>query len=209
MILLNGYVEINGFNRYLINKTPFIYDKKLEKNINFQKNEDGYLVVTLRNDSGKRKTLRVHRLVAEVFIPNRFNKSEVNHKDGVKTNNKISNLEWTTHSENIKHAWDNKLLSNTTQRIKKISQGNVEFAKRNDYENFNAKCVLCLETKKSFRSIRQASIEYNVDRNYIAKSCITDNPKLVTHEINNSDKKFTWTFISRSKYETIRNRLNE
>lgn len=64
---------------------------------------DGYMYCSLAMN-GKRKYLRVHRLVAEAFIPNPDNKPYVNHIDGCKWNNCASNLEWVTHSENMKHA---------------------------------------------------------------------------------------------------------
>ena len=64
---------------------------------------NGYGVVGY-SENGKRKTIGVHRLVAITFIPNPENKPEVNHKDGVKLNNVVSNLEWVTASENSKHA---------------------------------------------------------------------------------------------------------
>lgn len=56
---------------------------------------------------GHRKKFKVHRLVAMAFIPNNCNKPLINHKDGNKKNNNIDNLEWVTHSENVKHAYDN------------------------------------------------------------------------------------------------------
>lgn len=63
----------------------------------------GYPYTSL-SDEGKTKMAYIHRLVAEAFIPNPQNKEEVNHKDGNKANNDISNLEWVTHQENMNHA---------------------------------------------------------------------------------------------------------
>jgi NUMOD4 motif/HNH endonuclease len=59
---------------------------------------------------GTNRVKRISRLVAEAFIPNPENRPEVNHKDAVKTNNHVSNLEWATKSENIQHAYDNGLM---------------------------------------------------------------------------------------------------
>lgn len=67
------------------------------------RSKKGYLYVGLRKE-GHQKRYRVSRLVAETFIPNFNNKLEVNHKDGIKINNELTNLEWRTHQENIDHA---------------------------------------------------------------------------------------------------------
>ena len=64
----------------------------------------GYLCIGLRLN-GKRKICRIHRLVAEVFIPNPDNKPQVNHGDGHPLNNHLSNLTWATGSENTQHAY--------------------------------------------------------------------------------------------------------
>lgn len=66
--------------------------------------KEGYCTISLY-DVKEQSVKRVHRLVALAFIPNPENKSEVNHKDGDKSNNRIGNLEWCTKSENELHAY--------------------------------------------------------------------------------------------------------
>lgn len=66
--------------------------------------DHNYYHVTLFK-KGKRFMKLIHRLVATAFIPNPNNKPQVNHIDGVKTNNNLSNLEWVTNGENQKHAF--------------------------------------------------------------------------------------------------------
>jgi len=70
--------------------------------------KDGYKQICLRKN-GDSKYVMVHRLVATAFIPNPYNKKTVNHKNGIKSDNKIENLEWMTLSENIQHAFDTGL----------------------------------------------------------------------------------------------------
>lgn len=73
-------------------------------------NPAGYRYVELKIQNRKKSIKKgVHQLVAIVFIPNPENKPTVNHKDGVKHNNNLSNLEWATYKENNEHAFINKL----------------------------------------------------------------------------------------------------
>lgn len=66
--------------------------------------------------NNKKKSVKIHRLVALHFILNPDNKSQVNHKDGNKQNNHISNLEWVTASENMKHAYCNNLTKDSINK---------------------------------------------------------------------------------------------
>lgn len=106
---MNKWKSIEGYPNYIVSDTGEI------RNINSIsshsiRDKKGYFVTDLYKD-GKRKTARVHRLVAEAFIPNPENKSEVNHLNGNKKDNRVSNLEWTTKKENMSHAVSNGLTS--------------------------------------------------------------------------------------------------
>lgn len=75
-------------------------------------NPKGYTTVNLSKDSGYR-TRRVHQLVAQAFIPNPHDLPQLNHINGIKTDNRKENLEWCTASHNSQHAWDIGLVPRT------------------------------------------------------------------------------------------------
>ncbi len=109
---MEEWKDIKGFEGYQISNYGRVKSlnyrrcgntKLLKKIINNFK--DNYHVVNL-SKNGKHVLSRVHRLVATAFIPNPNNKPYVNHLDGCKTNNHISNLEWCTSSENAQHAYN-------------------------------------------------------------------------------------------------------
>ncbi len=68
-------------------------------------NGDGYLIVCFYKN-GIKKMPKVHIMVAKCFIPNPKNKPEVNHKKGIKTDNRSHQLEWNTRNENMQHSYD-------------------------------------------------------------------------------------------------------
>ena len=111
-------------NKYLVFENGVIFNlcsKELKGIID----NSGYREVTIDN-----KQKLVHRIVAERFIPNPENKPCVNHKDGNKLNNDISNLEWCTYSENTKHAYENgleKKCLGEEHHAHKLTEENVIF----------------------------------------------------------------------------------
>ena len=78
-----------------------------------------YIYVCIKPDCGKRKNVNIHRLVAETFLEKPLNKTQVNHIDGNKKNNRADNLEWVTASENSLHAYRKGLRKSTTAQIQK------------------------------------------------------------------------------------------
>lgn len=77
----------------------------------------GYARIHL-HQHGISRTLKLHRIVAAAFVSNPNNYPEINHKDGVKANNKATNLEWTTRSKNIQHAFDTGLKFPSRSNVK-------------------------------------------------------------------------------------------
>ena len=97
--IYKDYTYIHKYKQFRQNKV-----------LKFISNTYGYLFVNLyKNNKSKMHT--IHNLVAQHFIPNINNKEQINHIDGDKKNNHVSNLEWCTNSENIKHAYDNNLMN--------------------------------------------------------------------------------------------------
>lgn len=91
------------FSGYTIREDGIV-TSRFGRAIKPQVSKNGYIRVELWENGKGRKHL-VHRLLAETFIPNPDGKPQVNHIDGDKTNNALSNLEWATQSENQKHAY--------------------------------------------------------------------------------------------------------
>ena len=107
---MENWKEIEGYPDYMISDSGRIVSLKsgYERVMKPTKCTNDYLIVGLYIGK-KQKLLGVHRLVASHFLQKDPNRPYVNHKDGVKYNNNVSNLEYCTAKENTKHSWDNKL----------------------------------------------------------------------------------------------------
>lgn len=97
---------------YSVTSNGKVYSHRRDKFLSMATDKNGYKVVTLMCESGKTRTFFVHRLVLAAYDPrDGMDSLQVNHIDGHKDNNNISNLEWCTCMENIHHAMDNGLLN--------------------------------------------------------------------------------------------------
>jgi len=111
--------KIPGFDRYIISKNGIIINKKSNKIVKQFINSNGYKCVNLHTDNGQKKYL-VHRLIGITYLNNTyFENAQINHKNGIKIDNNVENLEWVTPLENMIHAVQNGLMKRK-YTIKKI-----------------------------------------------------------------------------------------
>lgn len=107
---------------YLVSNQGRVITKKTGLSRKFRKTQDGYYDVGLWGQ-GKNKTVRVHRLIAEAFIPNPEGLKVINHIDGEKTNNHATNLEWSTVRDNTRHSY----LNGLQKSLKGVNHGRSKF----------------------------------------------------------------------------------
>jgi len=120
-------------------------------------NNKGYFMVTFCK-SGKVSTKQVSRLVAQAFIPNPYNKPEVDHIDTNPQNNKISNLKWVTSVENNNNELTLKHYSNWQKGKPK----------------FTSKKVICLNDGKIFDSLSICEANYGLNKGSVYRCCISE-----------------------------------
>ena len=101
---------MTGYPNYIITKDGRVYNSQRNKYLIPAKHENGYMALGLSNGK-KRTSYLIHGLVALLFLENPNNYTEVNHKDGDKSNNTIENLEWISRSDNMKHMFKNRQVT--------------------------------------------------------------------------------------------------
>lgn len=157
--------DLKGFeDKFKISSTGIIVNKYNNTKVKTRISKDGYVYVGLYyNKKSHIKT--VHRLVAKAFIPKDNNNNlEVNHIDGNKLNNNINNLEWITHKENIKHAWENKLFEPVREASRRYGKDNPASKRIIQYDTKENKI-------KEYSCIAEAVRETKINKTSIGKCC--------------------------------------
>jgi hypothetical protein len=193
-----------GYNSYSVSDTGLVRNDTTGKVMRGGLTKDGYHHVKLTREKRKSKYVLTHRIVAMAFIPNPDNKPQVNHKDGIKTNNKVENLEWVTNLENSWHLWNvlGRTVSEETRKRISISKRNPnEETRRHISEaqkrrkmflsrNNNAKRVVRIEDRKIYDTMKEAAMEIGIDYRLISATC---------HKNQHTAGGYHWMFYSEWK----------
>lgn len=160
--------EILGYSNYFVSKDGVVFSKKTNKHLKPRITKLGYARVALYNNN-KPKDFSVHRLVAQAFIPNPENKPCINHINGIKTDNRVENLEWCTYSENTLHGYRTGLI--TISDKCKIVRSKMN---KNNFLGGNpmAKKVFDSKTNKIYNSLKECYGIYGYGYDHMSRMLI-------------------------------------
>lgn len=170
---------------YLVSINGDVFSLKSKTFMKKQIDRYGYNYVSLTINKKKIKK-KIHRMVCETFLPNPEKKPQVNHKNGIKTDNRLENLEWCSQTENMRHFF--KILSSDGHIQKKISERLVGKKKnkessimggfnRRGGKNGRAKLIYCVEKNKFYSCQKDAAFDNNINFSHFSY-CMSKNKKI-------------------------------
>lgn len=156
---------IQGFENYEINNQGKVRNKSSGKTLKDTLSWNGYRRISLSGGKrGSKKGFMIHRLVAEYFIPNPNNLPEVNHKNLIKSDNRVENLEWCSKLENMQHAKEAGVLvikrgeENNTSKlsnrdIDKIRNSTIRYQDLADLYGVCVRTIVRVKKKESWKHL--------------------------------------------------------
>ena len=183
-----GLYEVSNLGR-VRSLDRFFYRLHKGKVLSPTKDRYGYLTVTL-NYNGKSKTIKIHRLVAQAFLPNPDNLPQVNHKDEVKSNNCVDNLEWCSAKYNVNFGTRQERYRNTM-----LEKGHWSGLSREEYEKKRYK-----ENKDKRKDSQRKYYQKNKDR-------ICDKVKEYSQKNKEKIREYHHQYYLKKKEENIQNNV--
>ena len=184
---LNDWKPYLEFPQYGANKNgdicSFNFGKTGKtKKMKLYTDKDGYKYVILKNQ-GKRHKRFVHRIVLSCFVENEFNKPQVNHINGIRSDNRLENLEWVTAKENCIHSWKN----GRKMSKKAIENSRINFSgEKNPKSKINYEIVTEIrEDRKNGLLLKEISPKYGLSVAQCSAICLNkfwNNPELLEQE---------------------------
>lgn len=152
--MIEEFKPIKGFDKYYVSNLGKILNAKNGKILGMCNDHTGYLRVRL-SENGKTGLFLVHRLVAQAFIENPNNYDTVDHINGIKTDNRIENLQWLSRSDNAKRFYKEQISKEQKEHNRKVHKNNIQKAQK-FAKNVNSKPVICIETGIIYESTNDA-----------------------------------------------------
>lgn len=165
------YGDLDLSDRLLISNDGLLFSLKTNKILKQNLNKEGYYTyVTSLGKRGTYKAIKTHKAVALMFVDGYKDGLIINHKDGNKTNNLYTNLEWVTHKENTQHAIEHKLYN-------------------------PCKPIICNQTQQIFKSIKEASEWCGLKQTSIEEYLRGDKKRKTAGKHPITGEKLTWKYI--------------
>lgn len=159
----NGLYEVSNKGRVRSWKKMGVHGGKDKEPhlLSIYKHRTGYDMVALRDGADTTKHKRVHRLVAKAFIPNTDNKPHINHKNSIRDDNRVENLEWCTPTENMRHASENGRLNPWCGKGSELGTSKLDEESVSEIKIMLRKGIVAREIAEKFNVSRSTIKEIN------------------------------------------------